>query len=1240
MKIVEVVPDEDMHDDDGDNVVIHNARVDQQDDDNHIDDDNDNGGHNEDENDQGNVSTTTIGGGLLSKSWSIASSHVPIFTGGKVTLSYYRPTTTTTTITTSTHTRVLKEGDDDATTWTDQNEDTFLLLPVNGDLAIVGANKGVKWGTIRTGSSGGVIRRNDYNDDGADDDYDDDDGDGVDQDAIVSYALDHKNQSIITCTRNNLLRQYAVRTIPPSKVSSDDGDDDDESRTQHEQQQQRNFKRCTTELLYTLGRSGHTLPVTSMEFHMSDAFVATGSVDGTVRIWDVRGRYVTHVFRPLAGGDGGGSGRLSVTSLQWRPKIDELVIAIGRDDGSIVIHDLRKDLKDKSDHGTTNNKGNKNYGHGVVAILRDHVSAVTCMDWWGDEFFVSTGRDAILNLWRIVTLVDDDLDATDKHGSKKKKKKSKNHLHGGSSSETVASVRIVYRRIQTIPVYEQIEGMVVFPPSSLDKGESNDDNNNINSVIRIVTAGSKGCLRKWKAEVVAGKTPELVQTLEQPQSQAFGDARGGYMGLALNHVVAASSSTNNKDSIGQQQLLVAVDAERNLSFVDNKLSLNRTIVGHNDEILDLKIIPNTTSIVVATNSPQVRIFDLENFSCSVLDGHTATVLCVAASPCGRYLASCGKDKTMRLWSMMTTDGDCHRCVGVATGHTEPIGACGLSQKVGRYEVGGKATRNGGGAFCVTASVDRTLKRWNLLGPEDWNSTDPVNLVVASSVRGHEKDINIISIAPNDSIVASGSQDKTVKLWNATDLTLRATLKGHRRGVWDCQFSPIDRVVATSSGDKTVKLWSLSDYSCVRTFQGHLSSVLRVRFLSTGLQLVSSGSDGLIKVWTIRTNECETTLDGHSNKVWAMDLAYGGAVASDSSSSNNSKTGKDLLVSGGADSKILVWEDTTAILEEKERALKAESILLDQKMDNHLRHKEYHKALEIALKVDKPMQAYKVLTALLENEARNQTTSTNGSKRPKSEAAVLREHVAKWDLERVAQVLKYCRDWNTRARNAPLAMWVVQAIVTTIPVGRLASKEGTHTPHGSIPELLAGITPYAERHFDRLDRLHASSFLLDYLLYNLSSLDPIVAKVDNDDADADEFAQWEARSKLVLPPKYVDGRIQVGGKALVGGRSSDEPGRRNVVGRDSDDDDNDTDSDEVMTVGDSSTSDDSDNDNELSRKEEKAVNDAGDDDDDDDDEADSESEQDDQEDESEPEGVGNDDEDSDGTNSSGGDYDGD
>lgn len=947
----------------------------------------------------------------LSKSWSIQAAHVPTFTGGKVTSSL------------SYHSR------------------EFLLLPVGGDLALVDARRGVKVKTLRGEEDGIMI----------DDDDDEEEG-GLDADAITCYAQSPNQELLLTASRNQLLRQYSCTDWIQSSAANDTSTTSKPPITPTK----------------VWGKSGHTLPVTHMEFHPSSVFLCTGSVDGTVRIWDVRGGYVTHVFRPIGSRSSTG-GMHAVTCLEWQKDATQLVLAIGRDDGSIVIHDLKQSTEDKQQ---------------MVTVLRDHVSAVTCLAWDASAaLFVSAGRDCVLNTWQIIK---------ETKTTKKKKK--------GSSSATPPTV--TYQRIHTLPIYEQVEGMVLLPPSSQESSE-----------LRLATAGSKGVVRLWKAQKASGDSTPVVSGFrccsEQPAAQAFGTERGGYMTLLYHRhhqqppeAQADPATSSTSDAVDQ---LIVADAEHNLSFLSlSTLAVDRTIVGHNDEILDLKVIPGTDRIVVATNSSQVRLFDLASFSCDVMDGHTATVLCVNVSPCGRYLATCGKDKTMRVWHVGS-----QRCVAVATGHMEAIGATALSCKTGKYEVRGKAANSGGGAFCVTASKDRTLKRWNLPGATDLDEAaqdgNEITLKAFASARAHEKDINIVSVAPNDSLVATGSQDKTVKLWRSTDLTLQATLKGHRRGVWDCQFSPFDRVVATASGDRTVKLWSLGDYSCVRTFQGHVASALRVRFLSSGLQLVSSGADGLVKLWTIRTNECEATMDGHANKVWALDT------------SPNGKT----LVSGGADSQIVVWNDTTQEEEQAKRATEEENILMEQKLANHLRYKEFEQALEVALELDKPRQALKVLTCIVENDIK--TKNQNG-------LATLQRHVKGWSMERTLQILQYCRDWNTRARNSHLSMLVVQAIVTSIPAQTLAATPG-------IPAILAGITPYAERHFDRLDRLQASTYLLDFVLYSMGSLQ---------DESEEAFKAWETSSRLVLPPKRVDARYQVGGSAVVGTHNVEDDDQDEVV----------------------------------------------------------------------------------------------
>jgi hypothetical protein len=249
-------------------------------------------------------------------------------------------------------------------------------------------------------------------------------------------------------------------------------------------------------------------------------------------------------------------------------------------------------------------------------------------------------------------------------------------------------------------------------------------------------------------------------------------------------------------------------------------------------------------------------------------------------------------------------------------------------------------------------------------------------------------------------------------------------------------------------------------------------VLRVRFLSSGLQLISSGADGLLKLWTIRTNECDATMDGHNDKVWALDIT----------------PGCEEIVSGGADSKLVVWEDTTKEVEDAKQVEDAQAILMDQSLANHLRNKEYAKALNIALKRDKPHHALKVLSAMIEEDlAKGQSGLVS-----------LKKEAVTWSDEHLISILRYCREWN------------------------------------------------------RLDRLYASTYLLDFALSSMGSIE-----APNDG----EFAEWESQSKLVLPPTSIDGRIQIGGLAVVGTKVASPASKIEA-----------NDSDVIITVGDSDSSD--------------------------------------------------------------------
>lgn len=285
-------------------------------------------------------------------------------------------------------------------------------------------------------------------------------------------------------------------------------------------------------------------------------------------------------------------------------------------------------------------------------------------------------------------------------------------------------------------------------------------------------------------------------------------------------------------------------------------------------------------------------------------------------------------------------------------------------------------------------------------------------------------------------------------------------------MWDCQFSSHDRVVATCSGDKTVKLWSLGDYSCLRTFQDHSAGTFRVRFLSGGLQLMTCDGEGIIRLTDIRSNECVFSIDAHDDKIWGLDVSSDGKM----------------LVTGGADSRLKVFNDTTKELEMKNREIEEKNLLMEQKLANHLRFKEYAEALDIALEMDKPWQSLKVISEIVENDIckGNDAITT------------LRRHAQNWDQNRIVQILTYCREWNTRARNSRISMLTVKAILTSKAADELASING-------LPEILETIVPYSQRHFERYDKLFTSSYLVDFTLVSMGDMEMV---------DSEEFTNWE------------------------------------------------------------------------------------------------------------------------------------
>ncbi|KAI8394307.1 WD40-repeat-containing domain protein [Radiomyces spectabilis] len=566
----------------------------------------------------------------------------------------------------------------------------------------------------------------------------------------------------------------------------------------------------------------------------------------------------------------------------------------------------------------------------------------------------------------------------------------------------------------THPIYETLE-TVGFLSQNTDL--SHYDAKWLDAEI-FYTAGDKGVVRLWDL-----KSGELVQeqTAENNSKHTISD------------VIYCRRSQN----------LAAVTNDQNILIysIQNQMRRVKQIVGYNDEIVDLVYVgANETHLAAATNSEQLRVYNVETQDCDLVYGHKDMIICLARSTDGEVLVTGSKDKTARVWKINVEAEDPterYVCAGLCVGHTNPIGAVAMSRR----------SRN----FMITGSQDRTIKYWNLREINWDQPKDDFHPRSLYTHQAHDKDINTICVAPNDKFFATGSQDKTAKIWNVDTGELVGTCRGHKRGIWCAQFSPVDQVLATSSSDKTIKIWSLKDFSCLKSFEGHTNSVLRVNFLTMGVQLVSAGSDGLVKLWTIKTNECVNTLDNHTEKVWAL----------------TTRKDEKFVVSGGADSVVNFWEDVTLEEQEEELKEKEEFIIKEQELQNFMRKKDYLNAILLALSLNQPFRLLKIFREVMESRPEGDSSITGSSQ--------VDSIVGEMTQEQIEKLLGYIRDWNTNAKHSDIAQSVLYALLSSHSAEELVEI-------ANAKEILDALLPYTDRHYQRIDDLITQSYIVDYTLH--------------------------------------------------------------------------------------------------------------------------------------------------------------
>ncbi|KAM3144336.1 hypothetical protein pb186bvf_003500 [Paramecium bursaria] len=146
--------------------------------------------------------------------------------------------------------------------------------------------------------------------------------------------------------------------------------------------------------------------------------------------------------------------------------------------------------------------------------------------------------------------------------------------------------------------------------------------------------------------------------------------------------------------------------------------------------------------------------------------------------------------------------------------------------------------------------------------------DVASLIPSEKYRlqGHKDVVNSISFHPQYQLIASGSDDGTIKLWDYESGSFEKTLKGHTASVNSVAFDPTGKYLSSASGDMSLKLWELKNYSCLRTLIGHEHSVSSITFSEGGDFLLSASRDKTAKLWEVSTGFCKRTFNNHDEWV--------------------------------------------------------------------------------------------------------------------------------------------------------------------------------------------------------------------------------------------------------------------------------------------------------------------------------------------------------------------------------------
>lgn len=652
--------------------------------------------------------------------------------------------------------------------------------------------------------------------------------------------------------------------------------------------------------------TGHEATVTSVIFSPDGNTLASASKDNTVKVWNLGGKLV-NTFT---------GHKYAVTSVVFAPQSDPKLISASED--SLQFWDLSgKTPPTFKEHqpgvtsiafaGQHNGKANKpncnifataskdntvqlwNLNGNKLQTLRGHKYAVNSVVFAPQDeakkpdcknlILASGSEDKIVKLWDLNGNVLKNFSGHQAAVTSVAFSPDGKTLASGSEDNTIKLWDLNSKKSQTFKGHRAAVTSIAFSPDGKTLASASKDN-----TVQLWDLNGN------KLQTFKGHQAAVTSITFSPDGKtlvsASDDKTFKIWSLKKLHTLTGHKDTVNKVVFSPDgQTLATASDDQTVQLWDAKGNFLRSLSNNFGNVKWVVFSPDGKTLASASDFGIVKLWDLKDKPRKTLDTYQYFTSLVF-SPDGKTLAFANKDDKKYTVQLLNLEEKQSKPRPVIKDHEKAFTSLVFSPD---------------GTTLASGSKDNTVKLLNLKTQE------------IKTLKKHEAAVTTVVFSPDGKTLASGSQDSSVILWdldgkplhklpeniNPDSKTSNSDIDKEKDAITSVVFSSDGKTLASGSEDKTIKLWGL-DGKLLKTLTGHKAVVTSVIFSPNGKNLASASEDNTIKIWNLSGKEA-ITLIGHEAVVKSIAFSPDGYT----------------LASASADNKVMLWDlnglDMDAIL---------------------------------------------------------------------------------------------------------------------------------------------------------------------------------------------------------------------------------------------------------------------------------------------------------------------------------------